>query len=143
MIDTLQRLCATLATDTVTAGEAADSLGSIEEDGGESAPITVQPLDRAFSSAQVVRKFDTDEPAHVVLELSEETTLPVEELVHAFGDYSEVPMRPGRPQQIAFNVDEAGQPYTCTIFASVSPGSEGLSDGTVSGITVRRDIRLD
>ncbi len=144
MLDTLQKLCSRLSTDPLTAGAVASSIGKVEEDGGDSEPITVQPNDPAFSSATVVRKWETDEPVNVKLDLSDKTPVHVKDLVKEFGSYAEVPRIAGRGSpQVAFEWDRAGQPYTCTIFAAVEPGSHGVENGTVTSVTVRRDIRLD
>lgn len=146
MIETLQELCSILSTDPLTAPEAAASLGDIEEDEGGSSPITVRPYNSSFRTAQVVRKYDTDEPAHVRLDLAEAGAgaLSVANLKAAFGDYREVPrMRPKTPARIAFLVDEPDQPYNCTLIVDVVPGEGGVEQGTVKGFTLRRDIKLE
>ncbi len=144
MIETVQKLCQLLSTEPLTAPEVATSLGTIVEDPGKNLPLIVRPSNPFFKEAQVVRQFETNEPAHVELLLAEPGALSVEALKATFGDYSEPPkLHWNSPQKIIFYVNKPNLPRTCAVIADVRPGEQGAKDGTVTAVTVRRDIRLE
>ncbi|HKP52651.1 MAG TPA: hypothetical protein VJ183_08355 [Chloroflexia bacterium] len=145
VIETIRKICLTLSAPSLTAGEAAAFIGEIVEDPGESLPITVRPSDSAFSLAEVVRRFGTNEPSYVELSLSGTSTLSVRELAEVFDKYTELlRLHPSKSTRIIFqdiNLEEG--PCNSAIIAEVkfAPGDErDIDRAAVTSVTVRRNI---
>jgi uncharacterized protein (DUF736 family) len=143
MIDTIQKTCKILSSAPLTVQEVANKLGTLVQDQGGDSSLVVRLDDKDFSTALVARRFHSQEPAHVQLTLTKPSRLTVEDLRRAFGVWSELPsMNWNAPQEIIFYVDLLGTPRTCAIIAGIEPGEQGLEDGTVMTLSVRRDVRL-
>ena len=144
MSETLQKLCIVLSRSSVTVQDVSASLGKIVEDQGGNLPLIVQPFAPFFKEAIVVRKYKTQEPAHVRLEIAESRELSVQELKQLFGEYQEIPKKDwDSPVSLIFMVDIPDSSYNCAIIANVECGEAGIEDGTAFSVTVRRDIKLD
>ncbi len=144
VIEVLRALCQVLARSAVTAREVASELGTITEDRGEGWPLVVAPRSAEIAEAKVVRQAGTDEPAYVELTFAPASVLPVREMVAAFGAYTPLPrLRPGAPSRVAFYPRATGATHTCAIIAEVRPGEQGIEDGIVPAVTVRRDVKLE
>ncbi len=144
IIETLQKLCQVLSTAPLTAQETANSLGTIVEDMGKDLPLIFRPSDPSFREATIVRQVGTNEPAHVEMVLAKPGTLSVETLKAAFGNYSELPLQDlDDSDRIILYVDIPNLPRTCAVIADLTLGTQGVEDGSVIAVTVRRDIRLE
>ena len=144
MIDTIAGLCRQLSRDPVSIEDVAASLGEVVAGLDEGPGLAVRPRDAGFASALVVPMPDTRAPAVVQLELVGAGTLQVKHLSAAFGSYRALRVHGlGAPPRVGFRVDDAGLPYTCMVMADVKPGPDGVADGDVIAIEVRRDPRLD
>ena len=144
MSETLQKLCRILSSAPLTAQEAATSLGTIVEDKGKDSPLLVRPSDPSLREAVVVRQLGTEEPAYVELVLAEPGSLSVKTLSAAFGNYSVPPkLHWNSPTKLIFYVDIPNLPHTCAVIAEVRPGKQGVEDGIVTAVTVRRDVSLE
>jgi hypothetical protein len=140
MIDKIEQLCRLLSSAPVSPRQVADGFGTIVADHGYGSDLVVRPTDSAFSDVRVMRKIQTDEPSFVELAFADPEALSVARLTETFGDYSVVPrLHADESESIAFEVERPHMPYRCTVLAQVQPGPRGLADGTVAGITVRRD----
>ncbi|MFO7679170.1 MAG: hypothetical protein R6X34_03890 [Chloroflexota bacterium] len=143
MIKTIQNLCTFLAETAVTVQSVSAHLGELITDQGGNLPLIVQPSDPAFVTAEIVRQFDTQNPAHVELKVADTATLSVADLTKAFGAYRQVPqMRPSKPTRIQFAVDIPGKSHTCTLIANMAPDTKEMAQGNVSSLIIRRDERL-
>lgn len=144
MIETLQQLCVVLSRPSVTVQDVSASLGKNIEDHGGNLPLIVQPFDPFFEEAVVVRKYGTQEPAHVRLKIAESMRLSVQELKNSFGEYRELRKQDwDSPVSVIFGVDMPNSSHTCAILVDVALGERGIEDGTALSVIVRRDIKLD
>ncbi len=143
MIETIQNLCVVLAETAVTVQSVAAHLGDLITDHGGNLPLIIRPSDSAFVTAEIVRQFDTQTPAHVELTVADTATLSVADLTNAFGAYRQVPqMRPSKPTRIQFAVDIPGKSHICTLIAKMAPDTKEMAQGNVSSLIIRRDERL-
>ncbi len=143
MIELLHALCRVLSRGAITVREVASELGAITEDRGDGWPLVVAPRNAEIAEAKVVRQAGTDEPAYVELTFAPSGVLPVREMVAGFGAYTALPrLRPGAPARVAFYPRATGTTHTCAIIAEVRPGEQGIEDGIVPAVTVRRDVKL-
>jgi len=144
MIETLQQLCIVLSRSSVTVQDVSASLGELVEDQGGNLPLIIQPSDKSFKEVVIVRKYGTQEPAHIRLEIAESLKLSVQELKRVFGEYRELPKKDwDSPESIIFKVYMPDASHDCAIIADVESGEQGIEDGTAFSIIVRRDIKLD
>jgi hypothetical protein len=96
-----------------------------------------------FKTARLVRGVGKEDVAHAELTLSSSGSLSIAELEQAFGAFRTLPrVHPNQPLRVLFSLDDSKMSHTCAIIAEVQPGDRGLDDGHVTGVTVRRDIRL-
>lgn len=141
MLETLQRLCSLLGKSPLTVQDLASDLGVILEDQGENLPLIVRPSDSSFAEAHVLRRFETQQVAHVKLTVADPNKLSVKALHDTFGEYMEVPRRHLRmPRRIRFFVGVPTQPGSCSIIAEVKAGQQGIEDGTVVAVTVQPEF---
>lgn len=145
MIDTLQSLCSFLSDADITVQETGTHLGTHITDQGGNLPLIIQPTDTSFASAEVVREFETQNPAHILLTIADSATLSVPELAASFGNFRQIPkMQPNLPTRIMFTSDIPGKPYTCALIAAIAPNTQDIiAQGNITSVIVRRDIRLD
>lgn len=141
MIGTLQRIAKMLCTDPLSAEQVARAIGTVTQDYGGSLQLVVRPSDTAFSEADVGRQYGTQNPSTVRLKIADSKSMTVAELQAVFGDYSEGPrLHFDSPPEIVFpEICRASASLSCALVAQVDPGAHGVADGTVSGITLRRD----
>lgn len=143
MIETIQNLCVVLAETAVTVQSVGAHLGELITDQGGNLPLIVQPSDPAFVTAEIVRQFDTQNPAHVELKVADIDTLSVADLTAAFGAYRQTPkMQPRTPTRIMYTIDIPGKSYTCALIANIAPDTPDIAQGNVSSLIIRRDERL-
>jgi hypothetical protein len=127
-IGAVKQLCAALTADNASVEDVATGLG---------ATLAV------FKTARLVPAVGTNEISYAELSLGQPGTLSVRDLQAAFGAYTSVPrLHPNQPSRVLFSVEDSGLSHTCAIIAEVEPGDGGLENGQVTGVTVRRDIRL-
>jgi hypothetical protein len=140
-IGAVKQLCQALSLERATVEDVAARLGSTLT--GDTSSIEVRPTTPVFKIARLVRAVGKDEVAHAELSLSQPGTLSVRDLQAAFGAYRTLPrIHPNQPPRVLFPVEDSGLPFTCAIIVEVEPGDGGLEDGQVTGVTVRRDMRL-
>jgi hypothetical protein len=140
-IEAVKHLCEALSLDRATVEDIAARLGSTLS--GEAMSVQVRPSSPAFKTARLVRAVGKNEVAHAELSVSQPGTLSVRDLKAAFGAYRTLPrIHPNQPSRVIFSVDESGLAHVCAVIAEVDPGEGLLDDGQVTGLTVRRDIRL-
>ena len=135
MLAALQELIALLASDPLTAQEAAAALGKVAED--LVASLAVTPAGPHFQEVIVARAIDlttrepTDVPAFVRLVPSDPPSL--ETLAEAFGPYREIPQQDlDQLPQAIFYLQLPEGPCLIALIAEVS-------DGQAVSITLRRD----
>lgn len=143
MIETIRKTCEILSSDPLTVQDVAKKLGTLVQDQGGDLSLIVQPDDKDFTNALIARRYHSQEPAFVQLSMADRGKLSVEDLRKSFGAWSKLPsVNWNTPDQIILYVDLPGTPRTCALIADVEPGVQGLEDGSVLALTVRRDIRL-
>ncbi|MCJ7625740.1 MAG: hypothetical protein MUO76_19790 [Anaerolineaceae bacterium] len=144
MFETIKKVIHLLSEEGQTVEYIASSLGTLRDTYEAGLPTIVLPFDDFFREVQVVPEFDTDVPAHVILELAEPGSVTMKELKAAFGKYSVFPaMHWNRPANAIFEVDPGEGDFTYTLLVDVQEGTRGVKNGTVTSLTVQRDIRLE
>ena len=143
MIETIQKTCHVLSSASLTVQDVARELGTVVQDKGGDSELIIEPNDKDFATAVVMRRIHSQEPAFVQLSLAVANKLTVETLHKTFGVWSELPnVNWNQLQEIIFYVNLPGMPNTCAVIACVEPGEQGLEDGFVVKLTLRRDTRL-
>jgi hypothetical protein len=142
MIETILKTSQVLSFVSLTVQDVVKELGNLTQDPGGDAGLIIQPTDKDFRTALVGRRIHSQEPAFVQLSMADPYRLTVEALHKTFGVWSELPnINWNLLQEIIFYVDLPGMSKTCAVIACVEPGEQGLEDGFVVKLTVRRDNR--
>ncbi len=142
MLETIQKTCELLSSAPLTVQQVAAKLGTLVQGQGGGSGLIVQPNDKDFTTALIERRIYSDEPAYIQFSMADPQKLTVDSLHKKFGVWSELPnVNWNALQEIIFYVDLPGAPKTCAIIAYIEPGEQGLEDGTVVRLTVRRDAR--
>ena len=140
IIDTVQTVCRLLTTQpSLTATEFANRLGTILTDQGGDLPIVVQPNDPAFQGAKIIRQVGTNRPANIRLVLADPSNLSVSMLQANLGNYSELPDQDlDQDPAVIFYVKLPAMQSSCAVIADIQPGKQGIADGIVTRLTIRR-----
>lgn len=139
--DTLRALALQMQAADASPATVAEAIGPLSEPADGDDPLEVAPRDAAFASASVAH--DEGAVQHLELQLADSAALPLATLSQAFGAYREVPrVSFQQPPRVAFAaLSDPEKPFTVTLFAHVRPGAEGVKDGAVTAVTLRRDAR--
>lgn len=130
MVDYIRVLCEWVTDANLTALNMAQAMGTVDDT--QLGTLYVRPSHPEVTAARVAPGLDTP-VSHIEIELTQE--IDKTELVAAFGDYGTPPAMPGRPLQMAFQVDVGAADATATVFATLE--GEGASQ-----FMIRRDMRL-
>ncbi len=142
MIETIERLCASLSERAYSAREAVELVGDLTERRGLGLPLIVRPRDEDFAEARVASRADEEQLSFIQLSVATSATpLTLAELAARFGGYSTPPMvHPGGPVRVIFQHDSAGSFASCAIIAELGAGPD-MPARPVQAITIRPDAR--
>ena len=142
-VQTLAKACKPLCLKDATAPEVGRVIGKITNDLGGAFQLYVKPNDVTFSEAEVFRDGTTRRAAGVWFTVAEHPSLPVTDFESWFGKLQQ-PARDVPKGAASFIVDrpiEVDEACLCRLTAEVRPGTQGVSGGTVSKVTLRRAAR--
>ncbi|WP_157871857.1 hypothetical protein [Gloeothece verrucosa] len=143
MLETLKNTCQFLSQERITVQETANYLGKLIKAPGDEMPLEVQPNDSSFPLARIVFQTGTNSPAHVEFVLAKSSKLTIADLKSIFGDYKTLPrIHWNSPLKVMFESDTPQAAFTCTLIAEVEPTEQDINNATVTGLTLRRDVRL-
>jgi hypothetical protein len=144
MIDTLLDLAQLFARDGLPFDKAAARLGRITEPGLPGGPTEIAPTDPRFEEVKLWRDTGTGAPYLLDVELAPTARVPVADLTKAFGPFEPVRTTTlGATPKILFRAVAKGQRFVATITARVEGPRDHLEAGTVTGLSILRDARVE
>jgi hypothetical protein len=143
IVQTVAKACKPLCLKDATAPEVGRVIGRITSDLGGAMQLYVKPNDATFSEAEVFRDGTTRRAVAVWFTVAEQPEFPVAQFTSFFGGLQK-PVRDVPNGAVSAVVDraiEVNETCQCRLTAEVRPGGLGLSDGSVTKITLRRAER--
>ena len=123
----LRSLITDLSSQT-TESDLIERFGTVKQNYAGSVHVT--PADKHFSHISLVRSAQTDDIAHVRLELTD--NIPLSNLSATFGDYQSIDSGHGEPKTVMFQTTTTDTPYHIVMLVEIE-------DDNVTAITLRRD----
>ena len=140
LVQTVAKACKPLCLKDATAPEVGRVIGKVTSDLGGALQLYVKPNDPTFSEAEVFRDGTTRRAVAVWFMVAEQPAFLVPQFTSFFGELQK-PTRDVPEGAVSAVVDRAIEvDETCQgrHTAEVRPGLQGLADGSVTKITLRR-----